>query len=174
MAHNARMTQDPVPTACDSCRLAVIMERVALENRWASESWETKGVVPDAFPDGSAERVIHQDERSTQILYPGWTLKLRPDEAEGYYLNITSPQPRVFVLRRMRDGIARPDLLTVSYYEGARWMDGGETVDGVALPQEMVPWLAEYVAVHYKPEPKKKPRYARSRDKGVGSRAESG
>jgi hypothetical protein len=30
--------------------------------------------------------------------------------------------------------------------------------------------MAGYVAEHYQPEPRKKPRYASSRDKGVASR----
>jgi hypothetical protein len=170
MAHNARMLEEQAQTTDVAYPLAVIMERIRLANRWATEQWEAKGVVRDTLSAGSAERVIFCDEQITQILFPGFVLKLRPDEAEGYYLNITSPRPKVFVLWRMLDGVARPQLLTVSYQEGARWMDGGEQVDGVALPQEMLPWLAAYAAVHYKPEPKKKPRYASSKDKGVASR----
>lgn len=105
-----------------------------------------------------------------QILFPGCEITLRREEAEGYYLNLTSPQPMIFVLWRMRDEVAWPELLTVSYHEGARWIDGGETVDGVPLPPELLPWIAQYVAENYRPEPKKPPRYASSKDKGVASR----
>ncbi len=35
-------------------------------------------------------------------------------------------------------------------------MDGGARVDGVPMPAEWIPWLAEYVERHYKPEPKGK------------------
>ena len=150
--------------------IAVIMERVKLANRWATERWETKGVMRDIAPPGSGERVILSDESTTQILFPGLTLRLHLDEAEGYYLNITSPQPKVFVLWRMREAIARPELLTVSYHEGARWMDAEESVDGVALPPELLQWIGEFVAEHYQPEPRKKVRYASSKDKGVASR----
>ncbi len=150
--------------------IAVIMERVKLANRWATERWETKGVMRDIAPPGSGERVILSDENTTQMLFPGLRLRLHLDEAEGYYLNITSPQPKVFVLWRMRDEIARPELLTVSYHEGARWMDAEETVDGVALPPDLLQWIGEFVAEHYQPEPRKKVRYASSKDKGVASR----
>jgi hypothetical protein len=34
----------------------------------------------------------------------------------------------------------------------------------------LLPWIAEFGALHYKPEPKKKVRYASSKDKGVASR----
>lgn len=150
--------------------IAVIMERVRLANRWATERWEAKGVVRDVTPPGSGERVIVSDERLTQILFPGFVLKLHPDEAEGYLYNISSPEPKVFIMWRMRGDVARPESLTVSYHEGARWMDSEETVGGVALPADLLPWIAEYAALHYKPEPKKKVRYASSKDKGVASR----
>lgn len=146
------------------------MERVTRANRWATERWEAKGVVPDALDSPREERVIVEARGLTQVLFPGLTLRLQRDEAEGYYLNITSPEPKVFVLWRMRDELARPEQLSVSYHEGARWMDAEETVDGVPLPADLVPWIAAFAAEHYKPEPRKKVRYASSKDMGVASR----
>ena len=150
--------------------VAVIMERVTLDNRWATERWEAKGVVPHVPESKLEEHVIVEARGLMQMLFPGLTLRLQRDEAEGYYLNITSPLPKMFVLWRMRDGIARPEQLSVSYHEGARWMDAEETVDGVPLPADLVPWIAEFAAEHYRPEPRKKVRYASSKDMGVASR----
>ncbi len=155
-----------------ACPVAVIMERRALANRWQSESWEATDVVRDTSPAGSAEGKIVHEKSVTQILFPGHTIRLFRDEAEGYFLNITSPEPKVFVLWRMHDDVARPERLTVSYHEGARWMDSDERVDGVALPAELLPWIGEFVARHYKPEPPKQKRYASSRDKGRMGRLE--
>jgi len=152
--------------------VAVIMERVALNNRWQNERWEAKGIVRDLGPAGGAGRVIVRAEGLLQMLYPGFRLNLLRDEAEGYFLNITSPQPKVFVLWRMRDDIARPEQITVSYHEGARWMDSDEHVDGVPLPPELLPWIGEFVAAHYKPEPRKPKRYASNKDKGRMGRFE--
>jgi hypothetical protein len=81
-------------------------------------------------------------------------------------MNITSPQPKVFVMWRMHDAIARPEMLTVSYNEGARWMDSDEHVDGVPLPPELLPWIGQFAELHYKPEPRKPRRYASNKDKG--------
>lgn len=171
LAHNAAMAENSGLSALAPYPIAVIMERVKLANRWATERWETKGVMRDVAPSaGGGGRVILSDESTTQMLFSGVALRLHVDEAEGYYLNITSPQPKVFVLWRMRDEVARPEFLTVSYHEGARWMDAEESVDGVALPPDLLPWIAEFVSEHYKPEPKKQRRYASSKDKGVASR----
>jgi hypothetical protein len=146
--------------------LAVIMERTTLDNRWITERWEARGVLCDEAPPGTPHRVIVQHDKFTQLLFPGQRLALHREEGEGYYMNITSPQPKVFVLWRMHEEIARPDLLTVSYHEGARWMDSDENVDGVALPPELLPWIVEFLEQHYRPEPPKPKRYASSKDKG--------
>jgi hypothetical protein len=161
------MVENQGPSRLAPYPLAVVMERVRLANRWATERWEAKGVVRD--PEAGGERVLLEDERIKQVLFPGFVLRLHPDEAEGYLYNITSPQPKVFVLWRMAEDVARPQALTVSYHEGARWMDAEESVGGVALPLDLVPWISEFASQHYRPEPKKKKRYASSKDKGVAS-----
>ena len=146
------------------------MQRTVLANRWASEQWEAKGVVRD--PGGESGRVIVEGDGLTQMLFSGHHLHLVRDEAEGYFLNLTSPEPKVFVLWRPEDGIARPQRLTVSYGEGTRWADSGEQVDGVAIPADLLPWMAEFIELHYRPEPPKKKRYASSKDKGRMGRVE--
>jgi hypothetical protein len=159
-----------IPSATAPYRLGVIMERALLADRWGTEKWEAKGVVPDNRAPDAAREVIFSDGRNTQFLFPGFELRLRRDEAEGYYLNITSPLPKIFVLWRKDDEIATPRLLTLSFNEGARWMDGGATVDGVALPVDLLPWIGAFVERNYQPEPKKKGRWASNKDKGVGFR----
>lgn len=152
--------------------VAVIMERSALKNRWVSEKWEVKGVVHDDAPRGTPSRRIVERAELSQYLYPGHEIRLQRHEAEGYYLNITSPRPKVFVLWRMHEDGARPELLSVSYNEGTRWADSGEQVDGVALPAELVEWIGEFVVQHYEPEPPKRKRYASNKDKGRMGRIE--
>jgi Protein of unknown function (DUF3305) len=151
-------------------RLAVIMERLHGADRWATERWEAKGIVPDVPAADKTHRIIYADERTEQTLFQGLVLRLEPREAEGYYVNITSTQPKVFVMWRMDGEIARPVYITASYLEGVGWVDSGENVDSVALPEDLLPHIAEFVAEHYRPEPKKEPRYASSKDKGVASR----
>ncbi|MBA2352401.1 MAG: DUF3305 domain-containing protein [Burkholderiales bacterium] len=135
--------------------LAVIMERIALENKWCTEKWEVKGVVRDVFGAEAKRRVIYEDAKHTQILFPGYVLVLYKDEVDNYHLNLSAPTPKVFVLWREQEGTPVPHSLTVSYGEAARWMDSNETVDAVALPEELYPWISEFIERHYHPEPKK-------------------
>ncbi len=141
-----------------SRRVDVIMERRALQNRWQSELWEPVGVLPGA-ERGEPRLIVDHPERS-QWLYPGFDVALRPSEAEGYYHNVSTRDPRAFVLWRMQEGKGVPQFVTLSYDEASRWMDGGESVDSVALPAELAAWLGEFVEKNYRPEPKKrlKPR----------------
>ena len=89
------------------------------------------------------------------------------DEAEGYYLNLTSGDPSIMVRWRLPEdetGVAgqggepQPLAITLSYNEAGRWMDGGERVDPVPMPAEIQEWLAEFVRLHYRPETKHKQR----------------
>ncbi len=164
LAHNGPMSECPTPTR--SYPVAVIMERTELANRWASEQWEAKGIVQDSSEPGTAPTIIVRSAGITQFLFPGHKLDLRRDEAEGYYLNLTSPQPRVFVLWRFSDEVAQPQRITVSYAEGTRWADSGEQVDGVQVPPDLLAWMAEFVEANYRPEARKPKRYASTRDAG--------
>lgn len=138
------------------------MERKVLHNKWADCQWEALGVVPD--PGYGAERLIYEDQHRAQWLHPGFELTLYTDQAEFYYANLTSPEPRVFVMWRQEDERARPVLITVSYGEAARMMDSNEQVDGVTMPGDLVPWIADFVERHYRPEKKQKGgRYASSK-----------
>jgi hypothetical protein len=170
LEHNRGMTD--VLSASRSYPLAVIMQRTALTNRWVGEQWEVKGIVRDSSPEAAEPRVIVQSAGCTQFLYPGHRLELTRDEVEGYYLNITSPEPKVFVLWRWIDETAKPQRLTVSYGEGTRWADSGEQVDGVQVPPELLGWMAAFVDANYRPEAPKPRRYASSRDKGRMGRQE--
>jgi len=162
--------QKDLTTASSVVLCSVIMERTRGHDRWATERWEAKEILRDMPAGNRTQRVVHSDESTQRILFPGLPLRLDPREAEGYYLNITSPQPKVFVLWRMAGEIARPEHITASYSEGAGWADSGENVDSVALPDELLPRIANLVAEHYRPEPRREPRYASSKDKGVASR----
>jgi hypothetical protein len=135
--------------------VAVIMDWIRLDDRWQSEKWEATGAIEDTGAE-PAPRLLFQHSSHARWLYPGLTLELFGDEAEGYYLNLSAPQPFVFVMWRMEENIARPVSVTLSYNEAARMMDASESVDGVPMPEQWRAALANFVAQHYRPEQKKK------------------
>ena len=142
--------------------VAVVMARVSTDNRWLSERWEARAVIADTQPEAGA-RMLVDFERERQLLHPGFAIELRRDEAQGYYLNITSAAPSAFVMWRMQGEVAVPVLVTASYDEAARWLDAGENVDAVALPAELIAPLAQFVSENYRPEQKR----GRKRDRAA-------
>jgi len=138
-------------------RVAVIMQRRAIQSRWQSEVWEAAGVL--ASYTGAAEpRLIVDEKDISQWLYPGFAIVLQRAEAQGYFHNVSAAAPNVFVLWRMEANRAVPHYVTVSYDEASRWMDGGAQVDSVAMPHVMREWLRHFVERNYQPEPKKRRR----------------
>lgn len=147
----------------------VIMQRIPLSSRWASERWQPMEVElappPQGFVHATAVPGSHPcvAEGEDRWRCRGFEVELHPTEAEGYFLNLTSPSSRIFVMWRMFDDgrapRARPVLLTVSYNQAGRYMDGGETVDSVPMLAEIADWMRPFIAEHYKPEPRKKVRH---------------
>jgi hypothetical protein len=150
--------------------VAVVMQRRGSESRWQSEVWEPLGVLPGESFRGEPRRIVDRGAIQ-QWLHPGFSLVLHRDEAEGYYLNVSTDSPKLFVLWRPEDDGAVPLEVTASYHEASRWMDAGHSVDGVPMPREICAWVGEFVARHYRPEPKKriKPRsFMHPKDRAAG------
>jgi len=146
-----------------SVQVAVVMEREAQPNRWEDWCHRVHDVMQDDGELGSEPRVLRDDGKRRQTLFPGFTLELFADEGEGYYLNLSSGAPVWFVMWRLAEddaSTARPQAVSLSYNEAGRWLDAQERVDNVPLPADLREWLQAYTDAHYKPEPKKRKRPA--------------
>jgi hypothetical protein len=146
----------------EALKIGVVMQRTPLNNRWQPYQWRPMEIVVDPILAEGAARCLLADPADTRWLFPGFDIKLFTDEAEGYFLNISSPAPCWFIMWRTGeiDGteLTVPKFVTLSYNEAARLMDGGEQVETLPAPSEIVERLAAFVADHYKPEPKRKRR----------------
>ena len=153
---NATPPSEPRP----AIRVAVVIDRERAPNRWQDWRFTIAEVVAaeDAF--GTEPRVLRDDGTLRRTLHPGFELELHRDQADGYYLNLSSGAPVWFVVWRIDDddpSRAWPEQVSVSYTEAGRWLDAQERVDNVPLPADLVAWLQAYTDEHYRPE-EKKPR----------------
>jgi hypothetical protein len=163
-------------------RFAVLMRKQNMDNPWVSHRWVPQEVLPDygqfSVSDEQSNRIagkfLERDAEGESWLFTGYELNLFPDEAEGYYLNVSATTPCWFVMWRLEEDVERyvgeqsipmvrteaslavPHRICVSYNEAARLLDGGESVDTIPLSGEYISWLQEYVDQHYRPEPKKR------------------
>jgi hypothetical protein len=141
-------------------RVAVVMDRERAPNQWQDWRFTIAEVVADENVFGAERRVLRDDGKVRRTLYPGFTLELHADQADGYYLNLSSGAPVWFVVWRIDDddpSLAWPETVSVSYTEAGRWLDAQERVDNVPLQADLVAWLQAYTDEHYRPE-EKKPR----------------
>jgi hypothetical protein len=147
--------------------MAVLMRREAVQGpmaRWQSHRWVLADVVPHEVGFGEAPRCLRQTDGEALWLYPAWRLELFSDDAEGYWLNLTSPTPSFFVMWRLNDGLqgqdeqAVPQALSLSYHDAGRWLDAQETVENVPASPEVVARLQAFTDAFYVPEVKRRQR----------------
>ena len=136
-------------------------------SRWQPWRWVLDDVlVHEQEGAGAVPRRIRQAEDGAEWwLHPGFRVELFRDDAEGYYLNASTPAPAWFVLWRLEEEasvadepLARPVMVSLSYHDAGRWLDAQETVEQVRAPAEVIAWLNEFIDQHYVPEPKRRKR----------------
>jgi len=148
-----------------STEVAVIMRRERIDNRWQPWRWVLAEVVPHEPAFGTEPRILFKSDDEERWLHPGFNVELFRDDAEGYYLNVTTPDPCWLVLWRMEEEatvddepLARPTMVSLSYHDAGRWLDAQETVEQVPAPAHVVEWMRAFVDEHYVVEPKRRKR----------------
>ena len=138
---------------------SVSFRKRPVNSRWADFEWDAASVAltddVQALPVGPLEFSVNNE---VQWRFDGERIELHHSEGEGYWLNLNSPQPCIFVMWRLEepDVVPRPVVVTVSYNEAGRMLDAGDHVDNVPMPEPLRVALTAYTAAHYKPEPRKK------------------
>jgi hypothetical protein len=159
------MTQRP------SIEVAVVMRRERIANAWQPWRWVLADVVPHEPGFGAGPRLLFKSDDEERWLHPGYTVELFRDDAEGYYLNATTPAPCWFVLWRLEETLGteegvpstvepmpRPTVVSLSYHDAGRWLDAQETVEQVPAPPDVVEWMRAFIDEHYVIGPKRRKR----------------
>jgi Protein of unknown function (DUF3305) len=146
-------------------KVAVVMRRERIDNAWQPWRWVLADVVPHQDGFGEFPRLLLKDEREERWLHPNFKAELFLGDAEGYYLNVTTPQPCFWVVWRMEEEagladepIAVPQIVTLSYHDAGRWLDAQETVEQVPAQPDVVQWLQQFVDQHHVLEAKRRQR----------------
>ena len=147
--------------------VSVLMRRVPVTGvaaRWNPWRWVLEDVVAAQPQHGDAPHLLYDHEGGQCWIHPGHQVTLYRDDAEGYYLNVTTPTPGWFVMSRLRaaaDGgepMPWPEAVSLSYHDAGRWLDSQETVEQVAAPPDVVAWMRAFAEAHYTPEPRRRAR----------------
>jgi hypothetical protein len=143
-------------------------------SRWQTHRWVLEAVhlhgelTPNKLSQSlqaPQATLIEKNDSTERWKHAGYRVELHTDDAEGYYLNVTTDAPCWFVLWRMEEEagisdepIAKPEMVSMSYHDAGRWLDAQETVEQVPLPPEAVLWLKAFVDEHHVLELKKRKR----------------
>jgi hypothetical protein len=145
--------------------VAVLMRRERINNAWQPWRWVLADIVPQEPGFGAQPRLLLKDDKEERWLHPGFRVELFTDDAEGYYLNVTTGQPCFWVVWRMEEEaaladapVAVPQTVTLSYHDAGRWLDAQETVEQVPAPASVVRWLQGFVDTHHVLEAKRRQR----------------
>ena len=145
--------------------VAVVMRRERIDNVWQPWRWTLADVVPHEAGFGTEPRLLLKDEREERWLHPSFRVELHRGDAEGYYLNVTTPKPCFWVVWRMQEEtglddepIAVPQTVTLSYHDAGRWLDAQEIVEQVPAPPDVVQWMQDFVNEHFVLEAKRRQR----------------
>ncbi len=149
-------------------QVAVVMRRERVSGpaaRWQDWRWVLDSVLQDEPTFGRVPRQLLHSADEQRWLYPGHTVLMQADDAEGHYLNATSEAPCFWVMWRMdhvdgmgEEPVALPLVVTLSYYHAGRLLDAQETVEQVPAPPDVVAHLQAFVQANYVPEPKRRQR----------------
>ena len=148
--------------------VAVVMRREAISgpmSRWQSHRWVLHDVLADDGQWGHQAKPWRHDPALSLWVHPAQHAGLHPDDAEGYYLNLTSPAPCWFVMWRMQEvpecapePMAVPVMVSLSYHDAGRWLDAQETVEQVPMQPDVLAQVRAFVEAYWKAEPKTRQR----------------
>jgi Protein of unknown function (DUF3305) len=148
-----------------SVTVAVVMRKAHINNRWQPWQWGLHAVMIDEGSFGSEPRCLLKSEGEEQWLFPGYVVELFEDDAEGYYLNVTTDAPGFWVQWRMEEEtsidaelLAVPHAVTLSYHEAGRWLDAQMQTEQVAASREVAQWVRDFSEHYFVPELKQRQR----------------
>jgi hypothetical protein len=126
-------------------------------------NWAVGGVVVgERFASDTVSCLTMRSGPEGELyLWKGFSLRLRPAQANDYALNINTPHPSIYVVAdRDESGRLRPLSTTVSLDEAQNLdatdlRDAGQQVFSVAMPPEVYRWVEHFVLDHYQPKQRK-------------------
>lgn len=155
--------QQPDSGVTDHYPMHVIMTKQQKQvGRWLSDSW-----LCDVFPD-------HQNLTNPDCNQTAITLRLHRDERAAYRMNLSSQNPRIFVICEIDeddngDSIIQPTLISASQDLASYYMDGGEEdVFSVPMPYAVQCWIEKFMNLHGEDTSNSGKR--RFRDKSAGKK----
>ena len=143
-----------------SLRANVVLECKTLKRAsWSYPQWQAVYIAVGENFDASQQRVsVAKGDDYERFLWTGLKLDLFIDGSEGYWYNLLSEQPYLFIVCSGEVGEfdIEPDFVTASQDEANAHMESDDQVLSLAMPPEVCELLEQYVVKYFAPMTKKK------------------
>ncbi len=143
-----------------SIPVAVVLQRTLDRGKkWVLPQWKVFAVVAGAhIPQADQQLLIHDDGVRRRYLSGGMVLHLYKDGSEGYWYNLLSDPPYLFVVcdGEQGDEAVEPAFITANQDEANGYMESDRLVLSAPMPGKICDILERYVIAHYRPVKKKK------------------
>jgi len=140
--------------------VSVVLERTMRPTgQWAYPSWKVFALVTgEHLRRHDQNFVVHDDGSSKRFYWGGMNLRLFKDGGEGYWYNLLSDVPYLFVVCDGEEGAMEiePLFITANQDEANANMESDDLVLSIPMPVEIRDLLERYVIAHYRPQQKKK------------------
>ncbi|MEE8392932.1 MAG: DUF3305 domain-containing protein [Rhodospirillales bacterium] len=138
--------------ATDTLPLGIVLERREMNNHWQDHCWLPAAVIPGAAAV-TEWRQLRRGEGWIHYHAGTLDLDLFEKETEGYKVNLSQPQPKVFVVLHPDDEGERevvPFLVTACPYEAEGYSESGdEIVEGVPMPDDVIAWVQAFIDAYH-------------------------
>jgi Protein of unknown function (DUF3305) len=155
--------------------LGVVVERRELNNRWQRFAWQPVAVIPGA-PPVAEWRELLRGERFVRWHAATLPLELHRTETEAYRANLSGKVPAIYVVLRAihaSESTAGKDVspfaVTASPYDAEGYMEGGDLVEAVPMPDGLIAWVQAFIERHHVDQPFVKRKRAKAADRGTES-----
>ncbi len=140
--------------------VAVVMERtIDTSKKWVVPQWKVFAIVSGEHINQHDQKVlIHEDEIHSRYFFGGLLLHLFKDGTEGYWYNLLSQTPYLYVICDGEEGDndIEPAFITANQDEATGYMESDRMVLSIPAPVEICDILERFVISHHHPEQKKK------------------
>jgi len=140
--------------------VAVVLERqIDASKKWAYPEWSVYSVIASASAQDHEQQVtVHHDGATQRFFWGGLKLELFKDGSEGYWYNLLSETPYLFVVcdGSIGDMEIEPRYITVNQDEATGHLESDDLVLPIPMPAAIRDVLERFVITHYRPVKKKK------------------
>ena len=140
--------------------IAVILDRkIDTSKKWAVPSWQVFSIVSGEDTNTNEQHVTeHEDGTVNRFYWGGLKLNLYKDGTEGYWYNLLSQTPYLFVIceGEIGDKEVKPRYVTANQDEANGHLESDDLVLSIAMPASIRQLLEQYVIAYYRPVKKKK------------------